>query len=482
MTLNQHIAACVALAGSMVLGMVSMAGAQTSDRFGLNAHLRRDPGGPELLHVMVDGGFGSLRTGEEWRSIEKEKGVYATNAAMDRIIELAAQRKVAPLFLLAYGNPNYEDNLDPEAFANHALHVIDRYKDTVQYWQIWNEPQNFFFRKQYGGTWNGYEKDGSESPWVGKFAEFVTIVAERIKAKYPDIKLVAGTSSVVDVRLLRGYPAMWKQIDVLSIHPYTYKLPPEIQPFGGEKMLQRDGVAIAGPDHSFASTIGIYRDLLASLGRPDMPIWVTEFGYSTFVPNKPQTLWGGMTESTQAVYLARFGILSASLGVEKTFFYCLMDSGDGSHEVEHRFGLLRRDGSPKPSFLALKKLNSLMTGDTRPAKLDLKVNVIAPFPRTDKFVWDGQPIETLDLPQVHAFKRPDGKTVVFLWRPGRIYADLNEEQCDLDIPVGDRPARVVEIGRVGAGQPIRAETVQLGSLLKLKAVPYGADPVYVVIE
>lgn len=482
MRFKRHLAAFVAMASSVVMGMATVAGAQSSDRFGLNAHLRRDPGGPELLNVLADAGFASLRTGEEWKSIEKEKGVYANSPAMDRIIELAGQRKVMPLFLLAYGNPNYENNLDPEAFANHALYVIDRYKHTVQYWQIWNEPQNFFFCKQYGGTWNGYEKDGRESPWVGKFAEFVTIVAERIKAKHPDIKLVAGTAGVVNVRLLRDYPGMWKNIDVLSIHPYTYKLPPEIQPYGGEKMLQRDGVAVAGPDHSFASMIGIYRELLAGIGRPDMPIWVTEFGYTTFVPNKPQRLWGGMTEPTQAAYLCRFGILSASLGVEKTFFYCLMDSGDTPHEVEHRFGLLRRDASPKPSFLALKKLNALMLGDTRPIKLGLKVDVIAPFPQTDKFAWDEAAIETLAQPQAHAFKRPDGKTVVFIWRPGRTYADMHEEQCNLDISVGDQPRRVVEIGRLVSGEKLTTDTVQLGSILKLQALPYGADPVYVVLE
>jgi hypothetical protein len=386
------------------------------------------------------------------------------------------------MFLLAYGNGIYPNKLDPERFADHAIWLMDRYKGKVKYWEVWNEPANFQFLKTYGGTWNGKEKDGSESPWVGKFAEFVTIVAARLKAAHPEMKLVAGTSSVVDVRLLRDHPKMWENIDVFSIHPYPFKLPPELQAFGGDKILERDGVALAGPDHSFSSMIAILRDLLAKAGKPNLPIWTTEVGYPTFRPRTPDRLWGGMTEKTQAAYLCRFAVLSAALGVDRTLFYCYMDGGDNDGDREQRFGIVHRDGSPKPAYTALQRLASLMPGDTRRSDLTVGVTRLAPVPRTDAVVWDAQTIQMLDEPQVHALKRPDGKTVVFFWRAGRVYADLQDELCRLEIRGSAKPLALKEAGYLVSGEKLQLKSESGPWGLRLEEVPMGADPVYLIVE
>jgi hypothetical protein len=228
--------------------------------------------------------------------------------------------------------------------------------------------------------------------------------------------------------------------------------------------------------------IQIYRDTLASIGHPDMPIWITEVGYSTFSPKTPNRLWAGMTENAQALYETRFGILAASLGVEKTLFYVLVDSGDNDAEVEDRFGLIHRDLTPKSSYLTLQRLNGLMPGDTRPIALSVKIKRPAPTTRTDAAVWDSQTVEFLDEPQICSFKRPDGKLVVFLWRPGRIYADLQDELCELQVDMSAQPLHVLEVGRVGSGEKVKTKPQIADATLVVPGLRYGSDPVYLILQ
>ena len=86
----------------------------------------------------------------------------------------------------------------------------------------------------------------------------------------------------------------------------------------------------------------------------NMPIISSEWGYSTAV--------GAVSEARQAQYLARQWLANLASGVNLSIFYDWRDDGDNPRDREHRFGTVRRNLEPKPSFLAAQKLIRTLRG------------------------------------------------------------------------------------------------------------------------
>jgi hypothetical protein len=67
-------------------------------------------------------------------------------------------------------------------------------------------------------------------------------------------------------------------------------------------------------------------------------------------------------EAAQAQYVVRMMLLDFESGVPLSIWYDWRDDGDDAAEPENRFGLVRRDLSPKPAYRALKTLLSELSG------------------------------------------------------------------------------------------------------------------------
>ncbi len=68
-----------------------------------------------------------------------------------------------------------------------------------------------------------------------------------------------------------------------------------------------------------------------------------------------------MDEETQADYLVRTFLLArTSRSIERVFWYDFQNDGEDPGEAEFNFGIVRKDGTPKPAFAALKTLTSLV--------------------------------------------------------------------------------------------------------------------------
>ena len=78
--------------------------------------------------------------------------------------------------------------------------------------------------------------------------------------------------------------------------------------------------------------------------RQNLPIVSSEWGYSTAE--------GAVSEARQAQYLVRQWLANLATGVNLSIFYDWRDDGDDPKDREHRFGTVRRNLEPKPSFLA----------------------------------------------------------------------------------------------------------------------------------
>ena len=85
-------------------------------------------------------------------------------------------------------------------------------------------------------------------------------------------------------------------------------------------------------------------------GDADIPLWLTEIGWS----DAPDA-WGQPTATPEevAAFLTR---VYTGLPVDKIFWYNFRNIFDGSPDVEHNFGLVNNDFTPKPSYQAYAAL------------------------------------------------------------------------------------------------------------------------------
>src|SRR5262249_33197336 len=181
---------------------------------------------------------------------------------------------------------------------------------------LWNEPNNL-------PHWDFKQ----ESDWK-MFAEMVTASARAIRQANPELPLVLGGISPIDphfIELLGSYGAL-DAVDVVAVHGFP---------------LDWNHWQI----HDWPKKI---HEIRAVTGKP---VWVSEAGVSSFG-----------AEEIQVFGLERTAELLLPL-VERVHWYSLFDlpaswtattrhkEAEGSAYYRHYYmGLIRADGSPKPSF------------------------------------------------------------------------------------------------------------------------------------
>jgi hypothetical protein len=133
-------------------------------------------------------------------------------------------------------------------------------------------------------------------------------------------------------------------MDAVSDHPYTafYIASPEVQ--GLQSEMQNLQKLIKQYNH----------------GR-SKPIWATELGWTTSFLH--------VSEQTQANYVVRGTVLSLAAGVQKIFWYDLLNDGSDSKATQQNFGLLNQVDAqglytPKLAYTAYAVLARELAGRT----------------------------------------------------------------------------------------------------------------------
>jgi hypothetical protein len=101
----------------------------------------------------------------------------------------------------------------------------------------------------------------------------------------------------------------------------------------------------------------------------DKPIVFTESGYHNAI--NEQNDQPGVSEAATAKYIPRLFLEDFVRGVPRTYLYEFMDEAPdpGLTNPQMHWGLIRADGSEKPSFFALKNLIKELNDSTEPANL-----------------------------------------------------------------------------------------------------------------
>jgi hypothetical protein len=453
-------------------------------RLGNCTHMRWRERGWEvekLIPILKQMGVSTIRDGLSWGRTEKVKGQYALDLEDEAWITAALQADIKIIFMLGYGNKVYANPLDADGYANFAAWLAQHFKGNrnILAFELWNEPSNFHFAKQYGGAWNAK----GDAPWLAEFAKLVEKSAAAIKQVDPDRTVITGAGTPPgSMHMIERYPQAFAHVDGLTLHPYSFRLPPEVVPYGGAGIAQRDGISAAGEDHAMRSLWQTLENQMQQhLGRK-LGIWVTEVGYTTFNHTLKAGLYAGYTEPVQAAYLVRSTVAGLAWSNIKTYcLYDLMNDGRNPAVNEDNFGLVRHKSeglAPKNSFFALRRMSELLGGyyqflSDPPVELQSKS---AQLDEND--VWKKRPVDsyvTDHSPQAYWFKTDKGY-VTFIWRHGRINGEHNPPLANL--PVLEVPSdTTIQITDLVTGLSLNHLVQRAGNDVAINHLPLNGYPI-----
>jgi len=331
------------------------------------------PPRPAAGMVLRRTGVRRLRTAPyflEWKRLEAKKGTFDFRVP-DIIYTPEAVRPFSVIWCIR-GTPDWASlerdgkkittprSLDD--YGNYLRKVVERYKDRVRTWEIWNEP---------------------DLSWTGTIEEYVALLRKSwqvIKQTDPSA-LVQGlcpsnTSNACVRWTARALDAgAMKYMDSISFHPYRDASPEETD---------------------YVDDIRRIKDLMRKHGG-EKRLDITEVGWCAATPEGVPNAHLEHTphpEDVQAAYLLRMYILSISEGVGTI---CWFNWGAGGVRMgADPYGLLNADtfGSPKQALVVYNAMVDELEGATFRKRLDLAD------------------------PDLYAFLfRKDGKPIAVAWSP-----------------------------------------------------------------
>jgi hypothetical protein len=378
------------------------------------------------LALLKTNGIHVMRISFSWLDMEPEFGKFDwsfwddfVRVAVDEYqIRLIPYICYTPRWASSSTNQDFWQHppKDDAAFANFLRQLVDRYKNRIHSWEIWNEPDNPYY-------WRGS---------VEQFETLLQVGATAVRQSDPQANIVMGglAWNPEFLESIISNPAAFTNVDVVNLHNYyeTWASEP----------LERI------PDY-----IGRAADLLQHHNFRK-PIWMAEVGYSDF--RRGDFVSGQYfahfenehTAATQAGSLFRALTLALASGnVDLIAWYRIHDL-PGTQDVigdenNRHLGVLDMQNRAKPALGALHFFNSLFSEGFR--CLDDKV-------RVEKII--GAPVET------HVFQKPDGSFVAAAWLktyvPGQsasansaaIAADQRAATIKLEFPFALKSAHVFD--------------------------------------
>jgi hypothetical protein len=281
-----------------------------------------------VQQAIVDAHLGFTRLHGYWRFIELVQGGCSLPnptvqqcdwRKLDQNVNDAVNRGLGIYIGIGFWPPAWANNsagcnifadrctanppTNPLDFKNFVKALVNRYKNRVGYFAIWNEPD---FPEFWNGDYTRYVK------------EILIPGADSVHAAFPAGQVIGPEISTSNTKLQIALSMACAKLDIISVH------------------LFRDT-----PDQDINK---LKNEYIPSIRRwcGTKPLWVTAFGWdSAKVP-----------QATQAQYLKdTFVKLNAISDVKKIIFYDMVDGGVA------KFGLLKTPAegfARKPSFTSIE--------------------------------------------------------------------------------------------------------------------------------
>jgi GH35 family endo-1,4-beta-xylanase len=278
-----------------------------------------------IARLISEAGIKWVRQTIRWDFAEPKEDEFHFEG-LDRAIDnqLKNGLNVYGLFVCkSWSDPTGGDSGAIQNWVNFVSVVIERYKDRIKYWEVWNE-------EDFEGFW----KPTSPENYV-KLLKATYLAAKKAD---PGCKIIlgglmgwGGTQTYFpfldDVYKKGGRD----YFDIVAFHPYTMPQDPQ-----KDNLLKRK--------------IEDILERLKNNNDTSKPIWITELGWPSN-KNLDPVSERAVTPGEQAEYLAKaFKICLSYPQIKKVFWYGFRDVGTDYFESEHHFGLVDHDLKPKPSY------------------------------------------------------------------------------------------------------------------------------------
>ena len=297
--------------------------------FGMGAYLGRYHG-KELEQMAIkakESGVKWIREDFGWGDIETEKGKFNW-AFTDSVIRIARKNGISICAIVAYWPP-WTREYTKEGVDDYIIflkELVRHYKNDIHHWEIWNEPNIFF--------WQGPKE----------------LYAELLMKSYIAIKDMDSTAQVlgistagIDFDFIQKMQELQVPFDVLTIHPYRSKL----------------------VESEFINELKRASDMAVLPGGRRRPVWITEMGWTTYTPHNSWIQEGFLPTPLreQAELIVRSYLSCIISGIDpKVFWYDLRNDGTDPHNFEDNIGIMYKDFSPKPAYIAYSTMTRTLKG------------------------------------------------------------------------------------------------------------------------
>jgi hypothetical protein len=381
----------VVAAVAVVVGLVVLSGGDDAAPIGAVAavhddHLPVDPIEkiPERVGLVAETGVTTTRVDVFWAKTARNRPSDPTDPAdpaydfsrYDLIFQSLAKRGITPI-VSVYDTPAWASGgvteppqpqpdaafnrlaPDPDDFGAFMTALATRYSGDfpspggeplpkIDYFEMWNEPNLSGFLLPGGWDDESATVDQLTDARLDTYAAMVEAGFEGVKQADPEATVIAGVggprcstsrTGIGAVEWLRGLVARKIPLDAYSQHVYPAAPP-----------LQETTVVPSW------STIGRFLSELDAF-RPGLDLYITEAGYTTAATRFRDTQ---VSEDDQAEYLQQIYSLPQlrSERIKTVVWFNLQDNADWPA------GLLREDGSRKPSYGRFRQVVEEQGGTT----------------------------------------------------------------------------------------------------------------------
>jgi hypothetical protein len=301
--------------------------------FGTGVYLNRyggDAGGLALMEraaqMARDAGMKWSREDFSWGRIERQRGQFDWTY-YDNLVACARRNGISVYAIVGYWTgwtkPYTSEGI--EDYVRFLKVLVRRYHQEIKQWEIWNEPNIFF--------WDG-PKD--------LYAQLLTKSYAAIKEVDPGAQVLGLSTAGIDQKFISRMLELQAPFDILTIHPYRTHL----------------------DDLAFIEDLKKVSDQVKLPDGARRPVWLTEMGWATHTPhNTLRQDFPTTTLRAQAELIARSYLCAIVSGVEpRTFWYDFRNDGDDPIYFEHQMGIVYNDFSPKPAYLAYATLTRVLRG------------------------------------------------------------------------------------------------------------------------
>lgn len=304
-----------------------------------------------LIPMLKNLGFSSRRDSVYWNEYEQTPGSYATPAAIQQIMTLDQQNDMDLFWTAGSGNANYDGGNLPSTPS--AIQAYAEYIDAfltehprVKIVEMFNE---------FNGTNNS-----ACGATAACYIEIAEIVYPYVKARHPDVTIVAGGLAAVSLSWWQDFFSAGGAAygDAFSYHPYnlaTYRLN-EVADEITTMIKQNNG----------------------GVGKP---LYMSEIGWSiaTESSGNPAKVTTEAQQADRLIY--SFVAPQASSQIAGVNWYHALNYG--SSETEYNFGLFHRTTAnvigyqPKQSAIAFYVMRSQLDGYTYTRTDTISANVLS---------------------------------------------------------------------------------------------------------